>query len=503
MKLGEIIYENEYSCDKSVQNLDVLRISTSTDTIDSETVFVVIRSIKFDVTKIINYVLNQRPAAIICDRELEVDSDTIPILRTENTRTLLPYFYSRYYEVDFNKMRFIGITGTNGKTTTATMLSHILSYAERSVGFIGTGKILINGKQISEKQYSMTTPDPELLYRTIRKMQDSGCEFVVMEVSSHALYFEKVAPIPFNVSVFTNLSPEHMDFHKNIDDYYACKNKLFKQTDIGIFNMDDEYSAKAATDCKAKKRCIGIIQNADIVARDVAMHGLDGSEYIYRESHRLFKVKLRFGGAYNIYNSMMAIAASIELGIKPCIAKEAISRLASIDGRLEIIRDDITVIIDYAHTEAAMGNVLKFINSIKKPEQKLITVFGCGGERDHMKRPKMAEIAESFSDFVIVTTDNSRGESEADIIKDILCGFRSTERRKVITSREAAIEQAILSANAGDIIALIGKGHERYNIDKSGCHDFDEKEIINRALKKRKAGQKESNEDNSEAFANT
>ena len=485
MKLSDIIYNGEYKSNFPLEDIDINSITTSVADIQNDTLFVVIKSINFDVSKIINEVINSSPAALVCEEDFIVPKTNVPIIKVKNTRTALPYLFSRFYQIDYSKMRFLAVTGTNGKTSTATMLTHILRYAGKSVGFIGTGKIEINGVRITDLKYSMTTPDPHLLYMSIKKMQQAECEFVVMEVSSHALYFDKVLPIPYEISMFTNLSPEHTDFHKTMDEYFLTKMKLFKQTKLGIFNMDDKYSAQAMREWEGEKLCIGILHDADIVARDVILEGFSGSQYIYREKNRLFKVVLNLGGAFNIYNSMMALCAAIKLKIKPCVAKAAIRDLDFIDGRMEIIEDAITVIIDYAHTEEALKNVLKTINTAKKYEQNITTVFGCGGERDRLKRPKMARIAEIYSDTVIVTSDNPRGESESDIIKDVLTGFENDAKRTVITSRKAAISHAILSAKDGDIIAVIGKGHERYNIDRNGVHDFDERAVIQAALKQR------------------
>ena len=492
MKLSDIIYKEEYSSERQIENIEINSITCALADIQNDTLFVIIRSINFDVSKIINDVINSSPAALICDEEFQVPNTDIPVIRVKNTRKTLPYLFSRFYQIDYSKMRFLAVTGTNGKTSTATMLTHILRYAGKSVGFIGTGKIEINGVRVTDLKYSMTTPDPQLLYASIKKMEEADCEFVVMEVSSHALYFDKVLPIPYEISIFTNLSPEHMDFHKTMDEYFNTKMKLFTQTKLGIFNMDDKYSRDAMKECKCEKACIGILQDADIVARDVILSGFSGSQYIYREKNRLFKVILKLGGAFNIYNSMMALCAAIKLKIKPCIAKAAIGDLDFIDGRMEIIEDAITVIIDYAHTEEALKNALKTINTAKKHKQNVTTVFGCGGERDRQKRPKMAKIAEVYSDAVIVTSDNPRGECESDIIKDVLAGFESDAKRSVITSRKAAITHAILSAKDGDIIAVIGKGHERYNIDKNGVHDFDERAVIHAALKQRKESKHEN-----------
>lgn len=487
MKLCHLIYNEEFSCKSCVSDIEIDSIATWADDIRPRTLFVIIKSIKFDVNKIINYILSKKPSVIVCEEDVPINSEDIPILRVDNTRRILPYLYSRFYDIDYKKMRFTAITGTNGKTSTATMLAHILTYSGRKVGFIGTGKIISDKKTLCDSKYSMTTPDPQTLYSAIKKMQDDGCDTVVMEVSSHALHFDKVLPIPFEVSLFTNLSHEHLDFHGDMESYYKTKRKLFLQTKTGVFNMDDPYSKRCFEECASGKYGIGIINDGDAVARDVLMHGLSGSEYIYRDESRELRVNLCVGGAYNIYNSMLAISASIIMGVNPCVITKAISHLKHIEGRLEKIEDDITVIIDYAHTEEALCNVLKTLKSAKNQGQKLITVFGCGGERDREKRPRMAKIAEQYSDFIIVTTDNSRTESVADILTDILVGFTETKKRKVITSRKNAIRNAILTANQGDFVAVIGKGHERYNIDKNGYHDFDEREIIKEALNERRA----------------
>ena len=485
MKLHELIYDNEYISNKSIDEIEIENITTSKSEINKNTLFVLNKSINFDIKKIINYIINQKPTAILCDMDVEIPTEEIIVLKTENTRKLFPHILVRFYNIDLNSMRFIGITGTAGKTTTATMIHHILTFSGLNCAFIGTGKIIIDGKTINDESYSMTTPDPQYLYQLLKKIQDMKCDAVIMEVSSHALYFHKVDPIIFDISVFTNLSPEHMDFHKNIEDYYKTKIKLFSQSKLGIFNMDDPYSRKAFYSVECKKKNVGIVYSAESVAKNISMKGFSGSEYILSEPNKLFKIKLNLGGAFNIYNSLLAIKVACEYGIKPCISKMAISTLNTVEGRLEIIHKAPTIIIDYAHTINEMENVLKFIKTTKNAEQNLITVFGCGGERDKSKRPMMARTAEKYSDYVIVTADNSRNESGTEIIKDILRGFNDTSKRRVITSRKAAIKHAILTARSNDIIALIGKGHERYNIDKNGYKEFNEKAIVLSIIKDR------------------
>ena len=263
MKLNKLIYENE--CDsEEIPEIDIKNITTNQNEIDDETLFVFINSIKFDVRKIITYVKSKRPAVIICDLELEIDTD-IPLFRVEDTRKILPYLYARFHEIDFSRMRFVGITGTNGKTTTATMLTHILNFSGINVGFIGTGKIISSGRLLTDATYSMTTPDPSVLYKHLKIMQDEGCEVVVMEVSSHALYFDKVLPIPFFIGIMTNLSLEHSDFHPDMESYFRAKMKLFSQCRYGIFNTDDSYCRRAIKEADCEIKSVGINESAEAV----------------------------------------------------------------------------------------------------------------------------------------------------------------------------------------------------------------------------------------------
>ncbi len=485
MKLKYLIYKDEYNADREIEDIEVLSVSTKVSEICDTSLFVLQKSVKFDVTKIIPYIISKKPRAIICEYDISFGITSIPIIRVESTRRLIPYIFSRFYGIDYKKLRFIGVTGTNGKTTTATVIYRILCGGGYKAGFIGTGKILIGKTDITEKNYSMTTPDAHLLYKTIKAMQEAKCEFIVMEVSSHALYFDKVLPIRFEVSLFTNLSPEHLDFHKDIEDYYSTKMKLFLQSGYGIFNLDDEYSKRSFLNAPCKKKCVGFSENADAKIEEILHTSLSGSEYVYKENEERFKLKTKLGGRFNIYNTMMAVSALRVLGVEFKTINRELQKIKGIDGRLEIIEDGVTVIIDYAHTPTAFENILKSVKENKKSGQKIISVFGCGGERDREKRPQMAMIAEEYSDFVIVTEDNSRGESEAEIIKDILRGFTNSEHRIVITSRKCAIEYALLNASDGDIVLLIGKGHERYNIGKGGYTEFDERAIVREALKKR------------------
>lgn len=485
MKLCEIIYEYETDAEKDTLELEINNLSANAEKIGEKTLFFLLKSIKTLSQNIINTIESNASVIIVTQKEFWEENAPGNVLYVKNVRKTMAYAYSRFHGIDFGKTKFIAITGTNGKTTTATLIKEILLKEGERVGFIGTGRIEINGKALNEEFYSMTTPDPDILYPKIAEMQKAGCKYIVMEASSHALYFDKLAPIPFEIGIFTNLSPEHLDFHRSIDEYYKAKLKLFSQCKKGVFNCDDKYSRRAAAELSCECYSIGILWPGDVMAREIKQCGFLGTEYIYKEKSLIFKVKTKLVGAYNIYNTMLAIKALLLLGFKACRVKERLNEISSIDGRFEVRFGIVTVIRDYAHTPGAFENLLKTVKSLKNSRQNMIIVFGCGGERDKAKRPCMAKLAEKYCDASIITNDNPRGEDEGEIINDILKGFSDTNRCEVITDRKKAIENAIFKASKNDIVVIAGKGAENYIIDKNGYRAFSEKDIIEKALEKR------------------
>ena len=432
----------------------------------------------------------KEPAAVVCDERAELPKG-IRSIRIKDARQVTARIYARFYGIHKTALKLIGVTGTNGKTSTASFLKQAYSNAGEKVGFIGTGLISIGNTVVSEQYYSMTTPDPWLLYPTLSKMEESGCSVVIMEISSHALELRKVEPLIFDVGIFTNLSPEHLDFHGDEESYYQAKKKLFSQCRTAVINIDDPHGRRLVRETECEKITAGILWRGDVYVSDIKSYGFDGIEYLYHGKSYSFAMKLRTAGIYNVYNSMLAIAAATHLGLKPCRVKQALSTLPTINGRYEIIKDEITVIIDYAHTDTALENVLKNLVEAKEKRQKLTVIFGCGGERDRSKRARMAKAAERYADFTVVTSDNSRGEDPDTIISDIVKGF-DTLSYKIIKDRKIAIIDTLLSLDTGDIVAIIGKGAEKYNIDRGGYHSFDEKAIVSEVLKLRK--EKKDNE---------
>ena len=479
MKIKDLIFPDEYIFSEVGIEETVTEIVTDIKNIKEDTLLIIPNS-----KNLPNEIsLDTLPIAVICDVYATLPEE-FPKIVVENPRLALANAVFRFEQIDLSKMKLIAVTGTNGKTTTATFIKKMLDSEGYKSGFIGTGKIEIGDLNITPENYSMTTPDPTILYKTLKNMQENGCNAVVMEISSHALALGKVAPLIFDYAVFTNLSTEHMDFHNNIEQYYQEKNKLFSKTKTAVFNIDDSYAKRAYHECKVRKISVGVIENAEIKATDIENNGLLGVNYIYRWKKNHFRMKINIPGIFNVYNTLLAAAVCIDLGCRACIIKKAVEALSSIEGRYEIINDEITVIIDYAHTEYAYYNIMKELSKIKG-KGSLSVIFGCGGERDKAKRPRIAAIIENFADKIIVTTDNSRAENPIEIINDIIRGFK-VKKYEICEDRAAAITRSILSANVGDIVAIIGKGAEKYNIDKDGYHYFNEKEIVKAALALRK-----------------
>ncbi len=483
MRIDELIPTDELC--GPISDIDISTVSANHRICEEGCLLFLLRSVRFDTRALIPDFLAAEPSAIVCECPDDFPDTDIPIIGVHNARRAYAYACFNIAALGHSHMKFIGITGTNGKTTTATMISRILTRAGRICGFIGTGKIEINGQRITPDTYSMTTPDPDVLYPALRRMDDAGCDTVIMEVSSHALTLSKLDPIVFDIGIFTGLSHEHLDFHGSMDNYLSAKEKLIKTAKEVIINFDDPKGKLLYEKYEHKATGIGVVFRSDRNAVEIQSAGLGGIGYVYRGKSFLTRIKLPLPGIWNIYNSMLAFECAYKLNVPPLIIRQALSELAPIEGRCECIRDSITVIIDYAHTPHALENLLRAAAEERIGNRKMHTVFGCGGERDKEKRPIMAAIAERYSDTVTVTSDNPRGEDPDEIIRDTVSGFKGNGYT-VIPDRSEAIRHAILAARDGDIIVVAGKGHEKYVCDKEGYHHFDEKEIIFTALKQRR-----------------
>ena len=485
MKLSDILSDKELYCKSEALAPEIKRISLSPNITECGTLFV---SLKGDLNAE-SKAIACGCSAILCD--VEDRKYSVPVIHAKNVRIAYSVLCFKLAEIDLTKIKLIGVTGTNGKTSVARTVYSILNGCGHKCGFIGTASIELPEIKLSKRFYSMTTPDPEVLYPALKTMQEFGCQYAVMEVSSHSLYYEKLNPLNFSVSVFTNLSPEHLDFHKNISDYYLSKKKITDMTDTMIINVDDYYGKLLYSEHSGKKIGVGAVYESDVSVKNVKTKGFDGIEYMYYGKDFVFKADSRLCGIFNVYNTALALTAVIALGIKPHLAKEGLSKAEIVPGRFEVIHKSPTVVIDYAHTPMGFENFMKSLSYAARG-RKISVLFGCGGDRDKKKRPQMAKVAEKFADKITVTSDNPRQEDPDAIISEILCGFSKKAKYRVIPDRCEAIRALINDADVNEVIAIVGKGEEGYIIDKDGYHTHSDRECATNAIKLRKRAKSEN-----------
>lgn len=412
-------------------------------------------------------------------------STSIPLARSVDTRAALARLWDAFLGHPAEGMRLIAVTGTNGKTSVTHMLRAMLSAGLCRTGMIGTVSCFSGDRRIEalsdEPLANMTTPDPAQLYRLLAEMRADGVDTVLLEATSHALALGKLAPLRFAAGIFTNLTPEHMDFHGTMDHYLASKRKLFPSCTIGVVNADDPHAEAILAACPGRTVTCSRRDTADYSARDICLLGRDGVEYLIDHRRARFRVRSRIPGDFTVENSLLAAACALELGLSPLAVQDALLALRGIDGRME--RVDLgrelpfAVFIDYAHTPDALEKLLRTARAFRRDGERIVLLFGCGGDRDPSKRKPMGRIASEMADFVIVTADNSRSEQPAAIMDEILRGMDREKPHVAIEDRAEAIAWAVRNARAGDIILLAGKGHERYEINSAGRHPFDERKI--------------------------
>ncbi|WP_196594405.1 UDP-N-acetylmuramoyl-L-alanyl-D-glutamate--2,6-diaminopimelate ligase [Pectinatus sottacetonis] len=436
--------------------------------------------------------------AIIAEKDVVVPDNIIKIIVSnvhEAIEKIVPYFY----DYPGKKMRMIGVTGTNGKTTITYIIRAILRKAGYKVGLIGTIKIMIEDKVMAIHN---TTPDIIKLQQTLYDMDKAGMQYVVMEVSSHALALNRVAGCEYDTAVFTNLTRDHLDFHKTFANYAKAKAKLFisltaqdniKNNKTAIINIDDKTGPFMLEHTKCRVLTYAVDKaSASIKASNINIHA-NGADFSVTYENTTINLNLGITGLFNVYNVMGAIGAALAENIKPAVIKEALETFHSVPGRFELVRagQDFSVIVDYAHTPDGLENVLKTAKQIAK--KRIITVFGCGGDRDRTKRPIMGEIAARLSDVVIATSDNPRSEDPefilAEVEKGVIPALHGNFHEK-ITDRRKAIYRAVELAEKDDIIIITGKGHENYQILKDETIHFDDKEVAVDAIKEKNREEK-------------
>lgn len=438
--------------------------------------FVCITGTKIDSHQFAAEALEKGAAAVVCERDLGLSRQIL----VTNARAAWAQMCANWFGRPSEKLQLIGITGTNGKTSTSYLLKHILERAGHTVGLVGTIQNMIGQRVV---QTGQTTPDSYELQQLFAAMVDAGCRYAVMEVSSHALDQERVVGCHFAVGAFTNLTQDHLDYHGTMAEYAAAKKRLFAISDTAILNVDDPWYRTMSEELSCQTVTYSAVStNAEYTAHNLRQRP-DGVDFELVTTGSIGRVKLKTPGRFSVYNALAAAACALTLGIAFDEVVSALCDAAIIKGRAEVVPTgrDFTVVIDYAHTPDGLQNICETLNACKAG--RLVTVFGCGGDRDRTKRPKMASTAAALSDFVVVTSDNPRTEDPHAIIEDILEGLSDTKvPYTVIADRTEAIRWAICNAKAGDTILLAGKGHETYQILNSGTIHLDEREIVAEAL---------------------
>ena len=496
MKLKLLCDAAGICCPEAYFNCEIEDISTDSRKEMKGAMFVCLRGTQFDSHNYIQNAINNGAVCVLTDSNHPIPKNTkeVVFLQCDNTREALAHLWHAWYGFPCRDLKIIGVTGTNGKTSVAHMLRTILRTSWHTCGIIGTvgcetEKGVID--TVTEAGLSnLTTPDPRDLYRIFSQMRDEGVEYVVMEVSSHALSLGKLAPITFEAAIFTNLTPEHLDFHKTMGAYAAAKASLFQKTKLGILNADSPYCERMLADATCRRiTCTTKGRDADYSATEIEIQAQNGVLYRLSSMRTRLRIVCPIAGEFTVMNSMQAAICALELGCSPAAIKTALATMGGVKGRMERVRlgleADFSVLIDYAHTPDALEKLLLTARDLVQKGGRTVVLFGCGGDRDRTKRAVMGEIAARLADHVIITSDNSRGEDPMQIICQIVSGIPPQKAYTVIPDRASAIRYAIENAKAGDLILLAGKGHEEYEIVGGERRPFCEGCLVKEAFRAR------------------
>ncbi len=444
--------------------------------------YVAVKGYKTDGHNFIKKSIECGAQAIVSEERSSLDTN-IPQIIVRNTRKALSSLSCCFYDNPSQKIDLVGVTGTNGKTTTAFLTKSVIERAGYEAGLVGTINYQIGKKIITAKE---TTPESVELQRLIAEMVAAKMKVAVMEVSSHSAIQHRIENIDFKTAVFTNITNEHMDYHKTFSNYMNAKAELFKnlrKDSFAVLNADDEFSEYFADRTNAKILWYGIKNNADIKA-EIRKESTSNIMINLSYSGREIGVKIPFVGLHNVYNTLASVASATTLGFELDIIKSGIETASIIPGRLEDVPNDrgFKVVVDYAHTSHALETVLNALSNLVKG--RILLVFGCGGDRDKEKRPQMGKIADEGSDIFWLTNDNPRSEDPLNIIDDIKTGIKTGRSFHIQTDRHIAIEEALSEAKDGDLVLITGKGHEKYQIIKDTIVPFDDRVVVKKILSK-------------------
>ena len=479
MDLKKLISVLNTSTTSGAEPLEVKGIQSDSRKVEKDFLFVAVRGVAVDGHDYIGSAIEKGAAAIVCE-EIPSGLNTVgnPIfIQVKDSAEALGKLVSQWYDNPSEKLTLVGVTGTNGKTTIATLLYDVFRMMGHKAGLISTVCNYIDGEAIPTDH---TTPDAITLQSLMAQMVEAGCEYAFMEVSSHAIDQRRISGLSFNGGIFTNLTHDHLDYHKTVENYLKAKKKFFDDLPASAFaltNADDKAGLVMLQNTAARKLTYSLQKLADFKGKILESH-FDGTELVINGT----EVFVHFVGRFNAYNLLAVYGAAVSLGKKPEEVLLLLSTLRSVSGRFETIQSPLgyTAIVDYAHTPDALTNVLSSIHEVLSAQGKVITVVGAGGNRDKTKRPVMAKEAAKMSDQVILTSDNPRFEEPDTIIEDMVAGLSSDQKERTlcITDRAQAIKTATMLAKKGDVILVAGKGHEDYQEVKGVKHHFDDREKL-------------------------
>ncbi len=505
MKLHELLRDTDVQTD--TPELEITGISSDSRRVKPGHLFLCLRGTRHDGHAYAAEAMAGGAVCVIGEEPCGAEG----MLFTRSARITESRLWHNFTHRPTDSMRTVAVTGTAGKTSTVFTLRHILRSAGYKVGVITTISALsgneeiplgdCGGSSVSDLAGAMTTPDPEYFFGAAAEMRARGCEILLYEASSQSLDLHKTDAVTPDFAIFTNLSPEHLDSHENMENYFAAKARLMESAKTGIVNTDDPYfrrlpgmfSGKSFVTCSCDP---AKVSETDVCALRYNALGADGVEYVYFSDETVFRVRTPLIGRHSVFNTMQAAVCAVRLGVDPLTVKEALATLNGVDGRLCRVKFPRSetypadVFIDYAHTPDALEAVLSTLRGITKG--RLIVLFGCGGDRDRTKRPKMTEAAQKYADFTILTGDNPRTEDPLRILDDMVGGLDRLKPYAVIPNRREAIRYAVNEARAGDVLLLAGKGHEKYEIDADGKHPFDEEQLVRDAVRERDRREAES-----------
>lgn len=481
-KLSDLLYK--VSIEKLIGNVgsSIKNISFDSRRIESGYIFFAIKGYDLDGHKYIPQAITQGASVVVCEELPEELSDYVTYVQVKNSSIALGIVASNFYDNPSEKLTLAGITGTNGKTTTTTLLYNLFTQLGFRCALLSTIENRISDKVLNSNH---TTPDPITINQLLAQAVDEGCQYAFMEVSSHGIHQNRLAGLTFKIGAFTNITHDHLDYHQTFSNYIAAKKKFFDElpkTAIAITNMDDKNGLIMLQNTNAKKVTYSLKSNSEYKGK-IIENRLDGM--LLQFNNQEFWTVL--AGKFNAYNELLAYTIASELGFDSLDIVTALSKLQRVKGRFEtyVSDDKKYIIVDYAHTPDALQNILEAINQSRTRNEKLITVFGCGGHRDKEKRPKMGNIATRLSDLAIITSDNPRDENPDEIIQEIERGIepQNTNKYLSITDRKQAIRTAIKMAAPKDIILIAGKGHENYQEINGKHFPFDDMKIAKELLK--------------------